>query len=114
MLSITKLSILSKPKGAMDEILNNEKQVVLLLKGSVRIQLSVLANNEPSPLSCPLSLLCFAFCFKSTLSKVNIHINNNYRYTKFACYIIFFSSYSIHKYCCIGVKIEFNYQNSNT
>lgn len=55
MLSITKLSILSKPKGAMDEILNNEKQVVLLVKVSVSIQLSVLANNEPSPLSCPLS-----------------------------------------------------------
>lgn len=32
MLSIIKLSILSKPMEAADEIVNNEKQVVLLLK----------------------------------------------------------------------------------
>lgn len=45
MLSIIILSILSKPMGAMDEILNNEKQVLLLLKGYVSIQLSILINK---------------------------------------------------------------------
>lgn len=68
MLSIIKLSILSKPMGAMDEILNNEKQVLLLLKGYVSIQLSILINKEAGPLSLslflpliPLSLLYFLF-----------------------------------------------------
>lgn len=46
--------------GAMDEILNNEKQVVLLLKGYVSMQLSILINKEAGLLSCSLllSLLC--------------------------------------------------------
>lgn len=59
MLSIIKLSILSKPMGAMDEILNNEKQVLLLLKGYISIQLSILINKEAGPLSCSFSFSLF-------------------------------------------------------
>lgn len=76
MLSIIKLSILSKPMGPMDEILNNEKQVVLLLKGYVSIQSSILINKEAGPLSCSYPLR-FAFCLTVNLPKVDISINNN-------------------------------------
>lgn len=55
MRSIIKLSIVSKPMGPMDEILNNEKQVVLLLKAYISIQLNTLVNKEAGL----LTLVCF-------------------------------------------------------
>lgn len=72
MLSIIKLSILSKSMGAMDEIFNNEKHVVLFLKGYISIQLSILIQKEAGLHCSSLSVSFSAVLFvsKSTYEKL--------------------------------------------